>query len=108
MVPEQVEGDLRPYRREEIAKLLSLAKPRERVIIITPEACGAREGGLAEFEIRHISLVDTDKWSLKPLFDNMQNKLPISPGTIGMITVYGSSKRRSTSHLSPMKRSRQL
>jgi hypothetical protein len=81
MMPEQVEGDLRPYRREEITKLLSLAKPRERVIILTPEACGAREGGLAEFEIRHISLVDTDKWSLKPLFDNnMQNKaLPLFP-----------------------------
>jgi hypothetical protein len=46
MMPEQVESDLRPYKREEISKLLSLAKPKERVIILTPEACGAREGGL--------------------------------------------------------------
>jgi hypothetical protein len=61
---------------------------------MTPEACGAREGGLAEFEIRHVSLVDTERWTQTPLFDYVQNKVRSIPvGSIGMITVYGSSKK---------------
>ena len=94
MFPEQVESDLRPMRREEIQKLLQLAKPRDRALILTPVACGAREGGLSEFEVRNVRLVNTEDWTLKPLVDCIADKKVVMPvGSIGMISVYGSSKK---------------
>lgn len=94
IMPEMVESDLRPYKREEIVKVLALAKPREKMIILVPEACGAREGGLAEFEVKHISIVNQLDWTLKPLHECIVGKsIPITPGTIGIIKVYGNSKK---------------
>lgn len=94
MMPEQVESDLRPTRREEIQKLLALAKPREKEIILIPTACGAREGGLAEFEVKNIRLVNTEDWTLKPLIESIQDKkVNIPVGSIGLISVYGNSKK---------------
>ena len=95
MMPEQVESDLRPARREEIQKLIQLAKtPRDRLIVLAPTSCGAREGCLAEFDVRNVRVVDEEHWTLVPVTEFMkEQKITVPVGCMGMISVYGTSKK---------------
>jgi integrase len=70
--PEEVTNDYRSYTRKEISKLLSIADLRDRCIILLMASSGIRVGAIPDLTIK----------SLKKLDEGL-----------GLLTVYGDSKR---------------
>jgi integrase len=70
--PEPVTNNLRSYTKEEIIKLLSLADPRDRCLILLMVSTGIRVGAIKALRKKHLKLL-------------MNN--------IGILTVYAESKR---------------
>jgi integrase len=71
--PEPVTNNLRSYTKEEIIKLLSLADPRDRCLILLMVSAGVRVGAIKTLRKKHLKKLDENN--------------------IGILTVYADSKR---------------
>ena len=71
--PEQVANNLRAYSREEIAKLLSVADPRDRCLILLMASTGMRVGAIKSLKLKHLT--------------RLQNE-----SNIGLVSIYAESK----------------
>jgi integrase len=71
--PEPVTNNLRSYTKEEIVKLLSLADPRDRCLILLMSSTGMRVGAIKALRKKHLKKLDESN--------------------IGILTVYAESKR---------------
>jgi integrase len=71
--PEPVTNNLRSYTKEEIIKLLSLADPRDRCLILLMASTGMRVGAIKTLRKKHLKKLDENN--------------------IGILTVYADSKR---------------
>ena len=69
--PNDVTNSYRSYTKEEIAKLLSVADPRDRCIILLMASSGIRVGAIQTLKIKSVKRLDND---------------------IGIVTVYPESK----------------
>jgi integrase len=71
--PEQVTNNLRAYTNEEISKLLSIADPRDRCLILLMASTGMRVGAIKSLKLKHLTRL------------HEQNN-------IGLLSVYPESK----------------
>lgn len=71
--PEPVTNNLRSYTKEEIIKILSLADPRDRCLILLMVSTGMRVGAIKTLRKKHLKKLDESN--------------------IGILTVYAESKR---------------
>jgi integrase len=69
--PDDVTNSYRSYTKEEIKKLLSIADPRDRCIILLMASSGIRVGAIQTLKVRSIKRLD---------------------GDVGIVTVYPESK----------------
>jgi site-specific recombinase XerD len=71
--PEPVTNNLRAYTKEEIAKLLSVADPRDRCLILLMASTGIRVGAIKSLKLKHITRLQHES-------------------NIGLISIYPESK----------------
>src|SRR5919197_1770539 len=71
--PEQVANNLRAYSREEIAKLLSVADPRDRCLILLMASTGMRVGAIKSLKLKHLTRLQHES-------------------NIGLVSIYAESK----------------
>ena len=71
--PEPVTNNLRAYTKEEIAKLLSVADPRDRCLILLMASTGMRVGAIKSLKLKHITRLQHDS-------------------NIGLVSIYPESK----------------
>src|SRR5918912_1721894 len=71
--PEQVANNLRAYSREEITKLLSVADPRDRCLILLMASTGTRVGAIKSLKLKHLTRLQHES-------------------NIGLLSVYPESK----------------
>src|SRR5215472_866933 len=69
--PDDVTNSYRSYTKEEIKKLLSVADPRDRCIILLMSSSGIRVGAIQSLKVKSIKRLDSD---------------------VGIVTVYPESK----------------
>jgi integrase len=53
--PEPVTNDLRAYTKEEISRLLSVADPRDRCLILLMASTGMRVGAIKSLKLKHLT-----------------------------------------------------
>src|SRR5919198_2801422 len=71
--PEQVTNNLRAYTKEEVAKLLSVADPRDRCLILLMTSTGMRVGAIKSLKLKHLTILQHES-------------------NIGLLSVYPESK----------------
>ena len=71
--PEPVTNNLRAYTKEEIAKLLSVADPRDRCLILLMASTGMRVGSIKSLKLKHLTRLQHES-------------------NIGLISIYPESK----------------
>jgi integrase len=95
--PEQVTNNLRAYTRDEIAKLLSEADPRDRCLILLMSSTGIRVGAIKELKIKHLKKLQENNigiLSIYPQSKNSRYNALLTPECMAALDEYFEFRRR--------------
>jgi integrase len=95
--PEPVTNNLRSYTKEEIIKLLSLADPRDRCLILLMVSTGMRVGAIKTLRKKHLTKLDESNIGILIVYAESKRdcyNTPVTPECMAAIDEYLEYRRK--------------